>query len=396
MAVPLHEIVILGGNMGGIAVAHYLLRNTLPALQRVSTKKIVVTVVSPNTHYYFKLGVPRAAVCPDMIPQSKIMRPLSEGFAQYPEGSFKHIQAMATAHDPEKRTVTVSPSGTNTTVYSLHYDSLFIAAGTSSVSRIWTLGQDQSLTSEALETLHVQLPNAKTVLIAGAGPAGCEIAGEISSAYPSCKITLLSGGPRLLPKFLEKTARRAQNYFVKYTTVEIIHNVRVTSTETEAAATVVTLSDGNVRKVDLYIPATGGTPNSQFLLPEWLDATGRVATRDKYFRVRGKGSDDVTAEGVYVVGDIVSGSRNTAIELDAMVPVACSSFEVDFSKTLGSKGAIPVQKNYKPMKDTVILPIGRDGGVGSVMGWQVPSWFVWLVKGRKFLMEKVDGYVFGS
>lgn len=398
MAVPSHEIIILGGNMGGVGVAHFLLRNTLPALQRISTKKsFAITLVSPNTHYYFKLGVPRAAISPDLIPENKVMRPLSEGFAQYPQGSFKHIQAIAVAHDPEKRMVTVSPSGANTTEHFLHYDSLFIATGTSSASRIWTLGRDQSLTSEALDTLHTQLPDAKTVLIAGAGPVGCETAGEIAAAYPACKITLLSGGPRLLVRFQEKTGQRAQKYFAKHTNVEIIHNVRVTSTETEEAATVVSFSDGSVRKVDLYIPATGGTPNSEFLLPEWLDSTGRVVTRDKHFRVQGKGSEDTTTEGVYVVGDIVSGSRNTAIELDAMVPVVCSSFEVDAAKILGAKGReMSAQKEYKPLQDTVIIPIGRDGGVGSVMGWQVPSWFIWLVKGRKFLMEKVDGYLFGS
>lgn len=46
-------------------------------------------------------------------------------------------------------------------------------------------------------------------------------------------------------------------------------------------------------------------------------------------------------------------------------------------------------KRYAQMSKAMgVVPIGPKGGVGVLFGWRVPSWFVWLVKARSFMMEK--------
>ena len=49
----------------------------------------------------------------------------------------------------------------------------------------------------------------------------------------------------------------------------------------------------------------------------------------------------------------------------------------------------------KNMKETQLVPIGRSKGVGAVFGWWVPSIFVWLIKGRDYMVpkgpERIDG-----
>jgi len=437
-----HEILILGGNFGGVSAAHYLLRHTIPSLQRLDqSKSFHVTLVTPNTHLFFKIGSPRALINATLIPEAKILRPLSDGFTTYTPSQFTLIQATATSLNASQRTVTITPNTNDTTVpQHLHYDSLLISTGTTSTSPLWTLHTDQSLTSAALKSMHALLPTVKTVLIAGGGPVGVETAGEIAAAYPSCKITLLSGSARLLQRINPATGARAQAYLEHTMHVEVLHNVRVVrGDDTSASAvakppaaesttpspTTVTLSDGSSRTVDLYIDATGGAPNSQFLPAEWLDASKRVVTRDAYFRVRGSGANDVA--GVYVIGDIVAGSGNSAMELDAMVPTACSSMGVDivaaaqqqpgaakakpateeakpagFLGTLwgmdfgGTSGGPPVQREYKPMKDTGVVPFGRQGGVGQLMGWRMPSFMVGMVKGKSYLMEMVEPLLSGE
>ncbi|MCJ1245544.1 hypothetical protein MMC30_002748 [Trapelia coarctata] len=422
-----HEIVVLGGNFGGVGAAHYLLRHTIPSLQRVyQSRTYHVTLVTPNTHLFFKIGSPRALINSTLIPEAKILRPLTDGFTTYTSSQFSLVQATATSLNPSQRTVTVTPTTNEATApHDLHYDSLLISTGTTSTSPLWTLHTDQSLTTAALKSMHALLPTVKTVLIAGGGPVGVETAGEIAAAYPACKITLLSGGTSLLGRVKPATGARAEAYLEHTMHVEVLHNVRVVKaseppavaaseatngTTPTSSPTTVTLSDGSSRTVDLYIDATGGAPNSQFLPADWLDASKRVVTHDAYFRVRGSGADDVA--GMYVLGDIVAGSNNSAMELDAMVPTVCSSVAVDIAAAAkpakgkagglwamvfgGKSGATLVQKEYKPMKDTVVVPIGREGGVGQVMGWRMPSWFVRIAKGKSYLVELVEPLLMGD
>lgn len=76
----------------------------------------------------------------------------------------------------------------------------------------------------------------------------------------------------------------------------------------------------------------------------------------------------------------------------AMRPL-CSSILIDLS---GTGRTPPKQLQYKPMKQTQLVPIGPKGGVGSVMGWKVPSVMVWMVKSRTFMVEKVPATIEGK
>lgn len=416
MAVP-HEILIIGGNIGGVSAAHYLLRKTIPELERVDdTKAFHVTLVTPNTHLLYKIAAPRALINPTLIPESEILKPLSEAFEKYDASRLLLVQGIATAIDPAERSVTVSsalakPVTDAPAPQKIHYDSLIIATGTTSSSALWSLHPDQSLTTEALHLMHKVLPTIKTVLVAGGGPVGVETAGEIASAYPECQITLLSGSARVLPKLKPAISARAQAYLEKTSHVEVIHDVRVVDSKSaEKKSTIVTLTDGSTKTVDLYIDATGGVPNSQFLPTSWLDESGRVITADDFFRVRGSTTSSGDAKGVYVLGDIVAGSANTLIELDFMVPVVGSSLAVDivggapkptflqglWYMVFRQVNTLPIQKEFKPLKNTMLVSIGTGGGVGWIMGWGVPSWFVALMKCKSFLLDLFPPIVSGK
>ncbi|KAI9647753.1 hypothetical protein NHQ30_004140 [Ciborinia camelliae] len=416
-----HKVIILGGNFGGVNAVHHLIRQTLPQLQRLDqSKSYHITLVTPNTSFFFKIASPRVLINSTLIPKEKVFRPLSEAFANYNSSQFELIQGVASALDPTQRAITVSIGDTDTgSTRQLHYDSLIISTGTTSKSPLWNLHKDQSLTVKAFESLHSALPNAKTVLIAGGGAVGVETAGEIASNFPNCKVTLLSGASRVLSKCKQATSARAQDYLEKIVHVEVINNIRIESTspaDPGTSPTTLKLSDGSSREVDIYIDATGGTPNSDFLPKTWLDETGRVITRDPYFRVQGNGSDDVN--GIYALGDIVAGSTNSALELDPMITTLCSSLAVDIAGDLGTEKheepasgyldsvwkmifggsgpGYPVQREFKPMKETIFVPIGNGGGVGQIMGWRIPSLLVKVGKAKSFLIEIVGPIISGE
>jgi hypothetical protein len=112
-----------------------------------------------------------------------------------------------------------------------------------------------------------------------------------------------------------------------------------------------------------------------------------------------------------VTGDVVSGSHKTAIELNAMTLTVASSVGVDIAKSLEITAPQPgflsalnpfaaasplSQKEYKPMKDTIIIPVGPGGGVGQVMGFAMPSFVVKKGKAENFLMELIEPSVSGE
>jgi NADH dehydrogenase FAD-containing subunit len=393
-----HEIVIVGGNFGGVDVAHYLLRNTLPALKKAQAEFTYhITLVTPNTHFFFKVASPRAIVNQTQAPHDKIFKSLAAAFEQYEPGVFTLVQGKATAVKESEKSVVVQ---TGDATRDVKYNSLIIASGTTSTSPIWTLHDDHKRSEAAITALHASLATATTVLIAGAGPVGIETAGEIAVAHPTTRITLLAPGTSLLPSLPSAMGTKAQKA-LEYLGVNIRPNTRL---EKDANG-VVKLSDGSTESPDVFIDATGPRIINTSWLPEtWLDGKSHVATRDAYFRVS-------NAANVYVIGDVVSGSHKTAIELNAMTLTVASSVGVDIAESLKITAPQPgflsalnpfatasplSQKEYKPMKNTIIIPVGPGGGVGQVMGFAVPSFVVKKGKAENFLMELIEPSVSGE
>ncbi|KAM7194374.1 hypothetical protein V8F33_007262 [Rhypophila sp. PSN 637] len=389
-----YEIVILGGNWGGIGSAHYLLRHTIPALQKLDkTKTYHITIVTPNKDWLFKPAAPRVLVAPNLLPEEKIWRPLTEVLKQYPADQYSIVQGVATNLDSSSKTVTVklAASGQQT----VSYDSVIIATGTSG-HPAWTLNEDKTLTSKAHKTIQAALQKAQTVLVAGAGAVGLETAGEIGVAFPKIKLTVVTGSAKPLERANNpKLSKQAEAYLTDTIKATVINNLKVTSTEGDGPTTV-TLSDGSVHQVDVYINCTGGRPNSDFLPKEWLDNRGGVIKKDAYFRVRGSSDSGSDAKDVYVVGDVVAGSENSIWELEANVPVVGTAIGTDIAAKIGKAGKAPPLKEFKPIKNVMVVPIGPNGGVGQVFGWTVPSWFVKVTKAKTFLIDLLEPYAFGD
>ena len=385
--------------MGGVNVAHYLFRHTIPALKKLdASKEYEVIMVSPSTHFYWKLGAPRALVNKELIPLDTIFKPIKDGLASYSSGKFSFVQGTATSLSTSQGPVTVKKSGGSTEA--IAFDSLIICTGTTSNLPIWTLKGEHTLSQEAFDKLHADLPKAKTVLVAGGGAVGVESAGEIADAYPKAKVSLLSGGNGLLQRApVAGTGKRAEER-LKALSVEIVHNVRVKSQEVAADKQVkLTMDDGSTRTVDLYLDATGGQPNTDYVPSEWLNEQKRVKVDADTMRVK-------SASNVYALGDCADYTNQTYMYTDAAVAPVCSSLGVDVAMALqgeapkassggpfgwlfGSSGSALTQKTFKPMKGTLIVPIGRKSGIGSIMGFLAPSIMIHMIKGKTYFTEQV-------
>ena len=383
----MHNIVILGGNFSGVSTAHYLLRHVLPNLNSNTEKQSYkVTLISPSDHTFFKVGAPRALVGTSKAELHAPFTSIAEHFSSYPASTFTFILGSAIALDAATKTITVKTEKEE----SVQYDSLVIATGTTSNSPLWTLHNSFAETKSAFEDLNSRLTTAKTILIAGGGPAGVETTGEIAYKFKGTgkSITILSGQDALLSYLKHPTVSRLAESQLGSMGVKTVHKVRVVSSSMVGEGkTEVVLSDGSRQVVDLFIDATGGTPNSSFLPASWLDERKKVLTDSKTLRATAAGPN------VYSLGDVASLSKGNVPDSQWAVNALGYSIYEDLSN--GGK-ALKVKRYAQISKAMGLVPIGPKGGVGVLFGWRTPSWFVWLVKARGFMMEKAPDVANGA
>ena len=387
-----HEFVILGGQFAGLSIAHYLIKHTIPYLSKLdSSITYHVTIVTPSTHFYWKIGAPRVLVSPDLIPLSKVFAPIEDGLKAYPKEIYTVVYGAAVGLDPEKCAVTVQlvSQGTET----LNYSTLIVATGTTTPTPIWTVNDSHENTINALKEMQRSLPSAKTILLAGGGPAGTETAGEVAAQYPNANFTMLSGGSRLLERLLPATSKDAEARLKKMG-VEVIHNVRVTSVKRgeNGGPTELGLNDGSTRTVDVYIDSTGGKWNTSFLPKSWLNGKGQVLNDDKTLR-----SKPPVPDNVYALGDAGSYSEGGVMDIKNAIAPLGSTIVIDLTAklSLNTDGKVK-QQIFKPMADTQFVPIGPKGGVGQLFGWRVPSLMVWGIKGRHYMVDLLKDWVNGT
>ncbi|TVY16847.1 Oxidoreductase ptaL [Lachnellula arida] len=378
----MHNIVILGGNFAGVGAAHYILRHVFPSLNSSEKAQYKVTLISPSDHTFFKIGAPRALVSNKLIPLDKPFASIPDAFSGYKTSEFTFVYGKAVGVDEESKTVSVDSASAKTSV---QYDLLVIATGTTS-SPLWTLNDDYTLTRAAFEDLHRRIPRAEKILIAGGGAAGVETAGEIAHLHKGKNITILSGSLRLLPRLKNVKAGTAAERQLEAQGVKTIHNIKVTSSTTlPDGKTSLLLSDDNTEIVDVYIDATGGTPNTSFLPDHWLDENKRVATETSTLRAT------KAPAGIYSIGDVASYSKGSAMDSSWPIPALGYSIWSDLVKSANDDGLhvgnpILKEKKYKQIEaDMQIVPIGPMGGVGVIFGWTVPSWSAGLATGAQFV-----------
>ncbi|KAL8668343.1 MAG: hypothetical protein Q9168_007030, partial [Polycauliona sp. 1 TL-2023] len=356
----IHNIVVIGASYAGLGTAHYLLRHTIPSLEKASSSTsnpttYKLTLISSTTHFYHKVGAPRFLASADLIPLSKAFLPIADGFESYPSSTFNLIIGEAHSLDDTTKTISIKKTydSTSQPPDSVNYDTLVLATGASSTSPLWSIPGSHETTISALQGTQSALPNAKTVLIAGGGPAGVETAGEIASLYPNISVTLLSGSDRVLTRLRPALSAAAQSQ-LEALGVKVEHGVRVksaTSAEGEKGITEVVMDDGSAKTVDIYIDATGIQPNTTFLPPSWLTPRNYVVTQDTT-SLRGPVS------GVYAIGDVAGYSLGGALDIIDAVRPLCSTILVDLSN--GEKGKAMGYK--QTVTETQLVPIGPSGG----------------------------------
>ena len=389
------NIVILGGSYGGISTAHYLLKHAIPYLPEKESYQVII--VSPSSQVMCRPACPRALISDDMFPQEKLFVDISKLFERYPEGSFHFVKGTAIELNHTDRTVSISLATEN--IEKIDFHALVIATGATTSSPLLGLNRDSEYLRSNWNIFREALPTAKSIVIVGGGPAGVETAGELGeflngragwfstrSASPKVSITVVTADSKILPALRPAIAEKAEEYLGKVG-VTILKNARVKTVEPQGAGTenvttkaTLILKDGNTLDADLYIPATGTRPNTNFIHETLLTADGRVDTNASTLRVNKAGPR------VYAVGDVASYARPAIHLILNAIPVLGANIKRDLLLAAGEgAGFVGDDREFKEdTRETQMVPIGKSKGVGAVMGYKLPSFMVWLIKGRDY------------
>jgi NADH dehydrogenase FAD-containing subunit len=396
------NIVILGGSYSGISTAHYLLKHAIPQL--LDKTSYLVVIVSTSSQAICRPACPRALISDDMFAQEQLFVSIPDSFEQYAEGSFRFIHGTAADLDHDKRMVSIRSANGDTEVLDFH--ALVIATGASTPSPLLGLNGSEEHLRESWDTFRKALPTAKSIIIAGGGPAGIETAGELgehingragwfSSALsnPKVSVTVVTSGSRILPALRPAIAKKAEEYLAKVG-LTVIKDAQVKTVEPHGAGTVdvaakatLTLENGKTLETNLYIPATGTRPNTSFMDKALLTAGGRVDTNVSTLRVNKGGPR------IYAIGDAASYARPAIHLILNAIPVLCANIKRDLLVASGKEEiSVGVDRHFvEDTRETQLVPIGTNKGVGAAMGWQVPSFMVWLIKGWDYWLWTTGG-----
>ncbi|KAK4178182.1 putative NADH dehydrogenase [Triangularia setosa] len=378
-------VVILGGSLGGLHVAHALLK------KHQQYPNLRVILVSKNTHFYWNIASVRAII-PGQIPDQKMLRELSEALQPYPSNMYELVIGEAISSDFTAKTVKVqlNNSDPESEPREIIYDHLVLATGARYTNDTpWKANSDYQSLVNLLHDTASKVGKASHIIVAGAGATGVEVAGELGYEYGKTKrITLLASGQHVLPGEQESFSSATENELKKLN-ITIQKGARVREVaraldEKEERYTV-QLENGQNLECNLYLPTQGMVPNSDYINAKHLDSKTKTVLVDEFLHVTG-----VPGNTVWAVGDIVSKPRAGFMITQKQASSVAKNVELTL---LQNKEPVPAKG---PPVDILACAVGRGRGVGRMGPIRLPSFGVWLAKGRTLGMQFVDQYISGS
>ena len=401
-------VVILGAGWAGLPLAHKLLKHTLP---KTSLKVVLVT---PNSQFFWNVAATRGLI-PGEIPDDDLFLPIAPGFNRYPAEAFELVLGRAERVDETANTVSVTTN--DGAARDIQYAHLVIATGSRLASGLplKPLGSDEQ-TLDAWHDLQQRIASATSIVIAGAGPTGVEVAGELAAKYGSSKaITLISSGSKpLLTTTATPTTKTTTNplhptllttiqHDLQSLNITLLPNTRVTTalppstnpSQQQQRKYTLTLSTTppTTLTADLYLPLHGVLPNTAFLPAHLLDPHGNVR-QDAHLRAAGTAN-------IWALGDVGDTEAKQLTLTDAQIVHVAKALDVVLTSSStvdadGKEGEVELPVYVPETKTMVFLALGRRFATGQIGGWRLWGWLVAWVKGRRLFVDTARGYVGGE
>ncbi|RDW70683.1 NAD(P)/FAD-dependent oxidoreductase [Aspergillus mulundensis] len=303
MASALKNIIVVGGS--------YVGKSTAQELAKVVPNTHRVLLIEPHSHFHHLFAFPRFAILPGH--EHKAFIP------------YTHLFNTATNHSViQARVLSVQPNYVNIDrdwqgSPKIPFEYLVVATGTRLSEPAGMKDNDKISSVAYLQKHQADIKNSKSILIAGGGAVGVQMATDLKELYPEKEITVVQSRPKLMPQYHvglhELIMKRFDELGIKFVTgsrVKVPQSGFPSTTPFE-----VQLTDGTTlpSKYDFVILATGQTPNTDLLsdLPS-SSPEGLLSQSNGFIRIRPTMQfADEKYPHLYAVGDIAdTGLRKAA------------------------------------------------------------------------------------
>ncbi|QFG23328.1 NAD(P)/FAD-dependent oxidoreductase [Actinomadura sp. WMMB 499] len=351
-------VAVVGGGYGGAAAAKAL------------DADADVVLIEPRDAFVQAAGALRALVQPDwaeniFFPYDRLLR------------RGRVVRDRAASVDP--RGVTLASGGR------VDADYIVLASGSGYPYPAKIESDDAAEALERLRATHKELAGAGRVLIAGAGPVGLELAGEIKAVWPEKAVTIVDPAAELLPGFLPEVRAELHRQLAELgVDLRLETSLAAPPPVGPAVAGTFTVRAGDTEiTADIWFRAHGVSPNGDRLGA----GLGDVRTGDGRLRV----TERLNVHGhdhVYALGDI------TDVPEAKMAAHAMRHADVIAANIGAQVRGEPPAAVYEPSPVRfILLPLGPEGGVGQAPGddgapFLMPAAQVSEYKGRALLTER--------
>ncbi|CAM2768587.1 NAD(P)/FAD-dependent oxidoreductase [Actinomyces slackii] len=328
------RVTIVGGGYGGITAAK--------ALDDVAE----VTLVEQKDTFVNHAAALRAAV--DREWAEKIFIPYDRLLTR---GRVVHGTALTV------RGTTVEVSGAG----AIEADYLILATGTNYPFPAKHMESSSVIAKARIERMRTNLEQAGRVLIVGAGAVGIEMAGEITSAFPSIEVTLLEQAEQILPESdVKQELRESVSSQLIERGVEIITGDKLSYLPPVDVGVLapfrVETKGGRRIEADMWMRAYGSAAATGFLGADYdeirhYNGTIRV---DEQLRV-------IDHPGVWAIGDI------TDVRESKRADVARAHAKVVAANIADLIAGREPSATYTPGAELLLLPLGPEGGASQIL-----------------------------
>ncbi|MBA5604117.1 FAD-dependent oxidoreductase [Duganella sp. FT3S] len=240
------KLVVIGGGSAGHKIA-YLLQDTLD-----------VTLVDPKTYFEVPMALPRLLVEPNALPAQLRYQHFLPGV--------RHVQGKAVSI--AARSVVVDTGAGSVTI---PFDFAVVATGSRCVdplikAEVAGEGARRAQIADAQQ----RLKTARSVVVAGGGPVGVEIAAELCESFPRLSVTLVHGAGQLLERAPSKFGDWALGRLIAMGARVLLDDpVTQPAIGTQPVDGKVRTKGGKLLDAGLVIWAAGARPNTGFVAASW-------------------------------------------------------------------------------------------------------------------------------
>ncbi|KAL2403931.1 Fe-regulated protein 8 [Exophiala dermatitidis] len=298
MSNVLKNVVVVGGS--------YVGRNTAKELAQVVPATHRVLLIEPHSHFHHLFTFPRFAIVPGQ--EHKAFVPYSGLFTGTPN-STNHavIQARVLAVQPRHLDLDREWQGSK----QLPFEYLALATGTTLTEPGMMKSDEKKPSVSYLQSHQAMVKRAKSIIIAGGGAVGVQMATDLKEYYPDKTITLVQSRNRVMPQFHEKLHELVSHRF-RDLGINLITGTRVVIPPTGFVDNGigkpfdVQLTNGKTIPTELVILATGQKPNNALVAGLEQSTPGSLINPENGFiRVRPTLQlADPKYPNIFAVGDI--------------------------------------------------------------------------------------------